>query len=207
MSVLILVPTQGERDAIESLIDRVPPTVTIHTVGFGVISSAVETMRLIERSAPHAVILAGIAGAFESQVEGHDVLGSSLWASRVFIDGIGVGQGEAFVDAQTLGWQCTDALTCVVPAWADFGDVLTVCSGSADRNDAERRADTYPSVVAEEMEGYGVAWACKRNAVPFSMVRGFSNFVGRRDRTTWKVREALESVAGQLQRSIDQTKP
>lgn len=41
------------------------------------------------------------------------------------------------------------------------------------------------------MEGFGVALACALHGVPLSIVRGFSNAVGERDPSRWKIPLAL----------------
>ncbi len=45
----------------------------------------------------------------------------------------------------------------------------------------------FPDAMAEDMEGFGVALACRFAEVPLSIVRGFSNWVGDRNHSNWKV--------------------
>jgi futalosine hydrolase len=51
--------------------------------------------------------------------------------------------------------------------------------------------------VAEDMEGFAVAMACRLRGVPLDIVRGISNTAGDRDASRWQVAAALEA-AGRL---------
>ncbi len=44
------------------------------------------------------------------------------------------------------------------------------------------------------MEGFGVASAARRAGAPYAEIRTVSNVVGPRDRTAWRVREALAAL-------------
>lgn len=230
LSDLILVPTELERTAIESKLRGIGERWSIETIGFGVIAAGVRTARLLTEYSPSRVVLAGIAGLFgpagpgssdaspseagasEASASGDAAafdLGDAVWFDAVAIDGIGVGQGDDYVDAAAMGWRWDSGqdeagrLHLELPAESKAALLLTVCSGSANADDASRRARRFPDAVAEDMESYAVAHACASGGVPLSVVRGFSNFVGRRDRSQWKVDAALQSVAEQLQRVID----
>ena len=220
LSDLILVPTELERTAIESELRGIGERWSIETIGFGVIAAGVRTARLLTEYSPSRVVLAGIAGLFgpagagsskasaSGQAAAFD-LGDAVWFDSVAIDGIGVGQGDDHVDATEMGWRWdrgqdnAGRLHLEQPAESKSALLLTVCSGSANTADATRRARRFPDAVGEDMESYAVAHACASAGVPLSVIRGFSNFVGRRDRSQWKVDVALQSVAEQLQRVID----
>jgi futalosine hydrolase len=44
------------------------------------------------------------------------------------------------------------------------------------------------------MEGFAVAAACRLGNVPVSIVRGFSNRGGDRNKSNWKIEEALSAA-------------
>jgi futalosine hydrolase len=65
------------------------------------------------------------------------------------------------------------------------------------------RRGRYPDAVAEGMEGFGVAAAADRAGVGFAELRAISNVVGPRDRSAWRIPQALAaltSAAGALAR-------
>lgn len=218
MPGLILIPTDMERRHIESTLRFDSDRWTISTIGFGVIAAAVGTANALSRTDPSQVILAGIAGLFERRRNPAYQIGDAIWFDSVAVDGIGVGQGDAYVDASELGWSVLpadatgttlslDPPTRETTAGADPNLLLTVCAGSADVDDADRRLRRYPDAVGEDMEAFSVAYACHRAGVPIRVVRGFSNVVGRRDKTQWQIEQALASVTQQLQRTIDAHAP
>lgn len=52
----------------------------------------------------------------------------------------------------------------------------------------------YPHAQIETMEGAACFYACLLAEVPFTQVRGISNFVEPRNRNNWKIREAIQAV-------------
>jgi futalosine hydrolase len=47
----------------------------------------------------------------------------------------------------------------------------------------------------ESMEGAAFMFACRLSGVPYAQVRAVSNIVERRDRSQWKVHEAIDALA------------
>jgi futalosine hydrolase len=45
------------------------------------------------------------------------------------------------------------------------------------------------------MEGYGVAIAAELHGLPVLEIRGISNAVGPRDRSAWRIKDALDALA------------
>lgn len=75
------------------------------------------------------------------------------------------------------------------------GLLLTVTSAAAGADDLSWRQQRYPTAVAEEMEGFAVALACRLEKVPLTIIRGISNRAGDRDKANWRIAEALEGAA------------
>ncbi len=73
--------------------------------------------------------------------------------------------------------------------------LVTVCAASANSHEAKMRLARHPSAIAEDMEGFGVAMACKLAGVPVQIVRGISNQVGDRDKRNWNIPAALEAAS------------
>ena len=208
LHTLVLVPTHAERNLLAPLLaaalrshDR------IELCGFGPIAAAARTAALISTHAPARVILAGIAGRYHDRLE----IGAAYRFDRVACFGVGVGSVECFVSAGALGWQqwpgdadggspaIGDLIACAgggePGTWADL--LLTACAASASAGDVQLRRRAFPAAVAEDMEGFAVALACRLHGVPVDIVRGISNTAGDRDPAHWQVQRALEA-AGRL---------
>ncbi len=192
---LILIPTDFERRTLGPLLARSTENWKIELVGFGPIAAASRTSQLIALHQPEKVCLVGIAGAFaKCQLE----MGTALSFGEVACDGIGVGSGNDFRSADDIGWAMIENQSQPIGNSIRFAEgcgLLTVCAASANRKEAASRAARFPDVVAEDMEGFGVALSCQLADVPLRIIRGISNQVGDRDHTRWQVDAALQAAA------------
>ena len=196
MKLLFLIPTPMERADLAPLLHVSQAHVEL--CGFGVAAAGARAGQLIELHQADLVVLLGIAGSYQSNL----TPGKAYAFNRVWCDGIGVGEADGFQSAGEMGW----------PHWQMVGDepvgdeieigsdssghgLLTVCAASADSAQAQSRRERYPHAAAEDMEGFSVAVACRIANVPLQIIRGISNVAGNREHATWKVHEAIESVA------------
>jgi futalosine hydrolase len=165
-------------------------------------------------------MLIGIAGRFDARLE----IGAAYRFDRVACYGVGAGSGDGFIPAAALGWSqwpgdppdpetaVGDVIDCGAEAAAAGGPgglLLTACAASATADDVARRTTLFPAAVAEDMEGFGVALACRLAGVPLTIIRGISNTAGDRDHARWRVPEALAAAAGltlRILRSIEREK-
>jgi futalosine hydrolase len=218
---LLLTATELERDGIADRCDLPGDRVHAEVIGVGLVAAAINAMQALQRHQPERVIVAGIAGRFARPEHATDTEqaggteqaskcpSQAHWFQRLAIDGIGVGQAAQFIDPQDLGWDFagkgTRYLDCALPCPVDQlphladGSLVSVCAASADAVDAQWRQQRFPDAVAEDMESYAVVKACQTLGVPVFVLRGYSNWVGQRDHSSWQITPALQSVADQLQ--------
>lgn len=197
---LLLVPTEIERRHLAGH-SGFGTDAPCELCGFGPVAAAARAASLIARHQPERVILAGIAGTFDST--GLPVGTAAVFPS-VVMHGIGVGVAPGFVSAAALGFQHwptdgrgpenSDELTVDAPVPPAAGQLLTCCTGSTSPEDARQRLAQYPGAVAEDMEGFAVALACRLAGVPLAIVRGISNEVGDREFARWQIPTALDAA-------------
>ena len=48
------------------------------------------------------------------------------------------------------------------------------------------------------MEGFAVAMACRLQNIPLEIIRGISNVAGDRDKSNWRVADAMGAAAEEL---------
>ena len=200
-STLVLVPTEKEQHHLAR-----QPGFGVHApcelCGFGPVAAAARAATAIAHHQPDRVLLVGIAGTYDPTVL--PVASAAIFGS-VTMHGVGVHVGSTFMSAASLGfhhWRETahhppptqDALSLTAPVPPAPGPLLTCCTASADADDASLRRRHYPDVTAEDMEGYGVALACRLAQVPLAIARGISNEVGDREFSRWRMTEALDAV-------------
>jgi futalosine hydrolase len=197
--LLVVTAVDAERDAVAA---EAGGLIDVAVVGVGPAAAAAATARMLAlATTPYrAVISAGIGGGFAERVG----IGDLALASHSIAADLGAESPDRFLPLDELGFGTTryetdprllEALGAALPD-AVAGPVLTVSTttGSAIATAALR--SRYPDAVAEGMEGFGVATAAAQAGTPFAEVRGISNPVGPRDRTAWRIREALTVLVG-----------
>jgi futalosine hydrolase len=208
---LILVPTRLERRLLTERLRFRGVTAPVACCGFGPVVAAARTAQLIAVDAPGRVLLAGIAGSLHPDLP----VGSAWQFERVACHGVGAGSAADFVPAGRIGWQqweglddgpdsaIGDLLALAGAAAPDgrpvtlptAGLLLTACAAAAGESDVRDRRRCFPDAVAEDMEGFGVAAACRLAGVPLGIVRGISNRAGDRDTRRWRIDEAAAAAA------------
>lgn len=204
--ILLLTPTEKERELVLSNASASWPE--IHLCGFGAVAAAARTAALIGRYKPQHVLLLGIAGSLRTEA----VVGQAYMFESVGCYGIGVGSGAAFQAAEPMGWlqwpqepivrdvlkleygQTENGHTEPVPSKHILSALVTVTATSANTAEAEQKRNCYPQGAAEDMEGFGVALACRLQEVPLTIVRGISNVAGERDHRQWQVKAAMQAA-------------
>ncbi|TPG70830.1 futalosine hydrolase [Brevibacillus laterosporus] len=170
--------------------------------GVGVAFAAASTARILATTKYDLVICAGIAGGFvgkadvASAVVATEILASDLGAETpdgfLSLDELGFGSARIPVDI-TLVNRVAEALQ-VSGLPAHTGSVLTVSTVTGSAETATAIASRVTGATAEAMEGYGVATAAQQFEIPVLEIRTISNPVGPRDRSAWRIKEALESL-------------
>lgn len=205
--LLVVTAVAAERDALLAGLPS-PPPVTVAAVGVGAAAAAAGTARLLALAEAagrgyQSVVSAGIAGGFAGRapVGGvvlarcsvHADLGAQTADGFLSLDQLGLGTVVMSADGALLEW-LADGLRTATGEAPVVGDVLTVATitGTADR--AAARARAHPEAVAEAMEGYGVACAAAAAGAGFAEVRTISNQVGPRDRSAWRIGDALAAL-------------
>ncbi|MDX2545273.1 futalosine hydrolase [Streptomyces sp. WI04-05B] len=200
--VLVATAVPVERDAVAQVFPPGDGPVDVIAVGVGPAASAASVASALTtaalRGTPYdLVVSAGIGGGFQPQAP----VGSLVVADEITAADLGAETPEGFVPVTGLGFGTVthrppEALVRDVTAvtGARAGAVLTVSTvtGSAERA-AELRA-RHPGALAEAMEGFGVAEAAAAHGVPVLEIRAVSNPVGPRDRTAWRIGDALTAL-------------
>jgi futalosine hydrolase len=200
-ATLILVPTEGEERRLAELGGFAPELGARARCGFGPVAAAARAAQLVAELRPRRVLLVGIAGGYAPE---RAPVGSALVFARVDIEGVGAGQGPG-IPGPGLGparlrfaqWDGPpgEAVHDSLPLLGPAGSLLlTVCAASGTPSEAEARRRRHPEALAEDMEGFGVALACRLLEVPLVVVRGISNRAGERDHEKWRVRDALAAA-------------
>lgn len=205
--VLLLVPTSVEARRLEDHGGFDPGLAVVTLCGFGPVAAAARTAALLASVRPSRVMLLGIAGTFDA---GLLPIGQALAFDAVAIEGIGAGEGASLAGPTALGfpqWPGGEGAGAIhdrivlaqsrgpdarsLPERARTALLLSTCAASASPEQAAVRRARFPDALAEDMEGFAVAFACALAGVPCHVVRGISNVVGDREPARWRIPAAL----------------
>lgn len=196
--VLIVTSVSAERDAVLRGLNS-DPRFEVMVVGVGSVVAAVNTSRALATAEYCLVICAGIGGGFSGKAE----VGSLVVANEIVVADLGAETLEGFNSMEELGFgftriqtdsnlveRVTKALQ-MAKLPTNAGPVLTVSTVTGTAETAIELAARIPGATAEAMEGFGVGFAALDRAVPVLEIRAISNMVGPRDRSAWRIKEAL----------------
>ena len=206
---LIVVATAGEA---ARLGEWQVPGVEIQVVvsGVGPVAAALATQAAVSQVAASStpfelVISAGIGGAFPGSGL---AVGDVALASEIVQADLGAWDGERFLPLGELGLEVAPGNLGRFACWTGAMDLpcgpfVTVSSVTGSAAGAGELLRRVPGAMIEGMEGAGVAHAALNAGVPVTEVRGVSNVVGPRDRTAWRVGEALTALDTGLRRVLE----
>lgn len=197
--VLVMTAVSAERDAVLRGL-RGDLRFDVLVAGVGSVVAAVRTTRAIATAEYSLVISAGIGGGFPGKAE----VGSLVVANEITVADLGAETLEGFRSVDELGFgftiiqveaslvdRVTRALQ-VAKLPVNTGPVLTVSTVTGTAGRGGELAARIPGATAEAMEGYGVGCAALDYGVPVLEIRAISNLVGPRERSTWRIKEALD---------------
>ncbi|MUT64780.1 futalosine hydrolase [Paenibacillus sp. NEAU-GSW1] len=202
--ILIMTAVAAERDAVLRGL-RGDARFDVLEAGVGPVEAAVgaaTALALAGDGAYRLVISAGIAGGFV----GRAAVGSLVVASELIAADLGAETPEGFRRVDELGFGsaaiAADAELAARLAKAlrasgletAHGPILTLSTVTGTAETAEALAARVPGACAEAMEGFGIAAAARRHGLPALELRAISNPVGPRDRSAWRIKEALQSL-------------
>ncbi|QRG68458.1 futalosine hydrolase [Brevibacillus choshinensis] len=200
--ILVVTSVEPEREAVLRGIgddDRF----TVRIGGVGPIAAAASTARILAvEESFDLVVCAGISGGFVGQAE----VGSLVVASEIVCADLGAETAEGFSSLDELGFgsasvpvdqrmvdRVTDAfMKAGLPARK--GPVLTLSTVTGTAETALELSRRMPGAAAEAMEGYGVAVAAQDAGVPVLEIRAVSNAIGPRDKSAWRIKDALAAL-------------
>ncbi|NEB95724.1 futalosine hydrolase [Streptomyces bauhiniae] len=216
--VLVATAVPAERDAVARAFAgtaeevRLPGATLLRTdgvcdllaAGVGPALAAASTATALTAAAltgtPYGLVVsAGIGGGFPPEAP----VGSLVVADAITVADLGAETPDGFLPVTDLGFGTVTHLPpnslvrgVVEATGARPGTVLTVSTVTGTATRAAALRERHPGVLAEGMEGFGVAEAAAAYGVPVLEIRAVSNPVGPRDRDAWRIGDALAALTG-----------
>jgi futalosine hydrolase len=185
--------------------------VEIIITGVGLMNTTYCLAKQFSREKPTLAIQAGIAGTL------HPIYAPGMVVSvkEDFVGDLGVMENDEWMDVFDLGLADENDIPYynkkLINPHRDILNKLQVeCVRSISVNQVStsskvirKMKEKYMPVI-ESMEGAAFHYVCLMEKIPFIQLRAISNMVGERNKTCWKINEAITSLNNELIKYINQ---
>jgi futalosine nucleosidase len=172
--------------------------------GIGSMSTAYWVTKAIATRKPDYMIQAGVAGSFSPQYPP----GSLVMVSEEICGDLGVEENNGFKDVFDMGlpqittpFSGKGLVNIYTKQFQQYGlpgvKAITINEISTRAHRIQQLQQKYAPDV-ESMEGAAFHYVGLMEKIPFLQVRAVSNTVGERDKTKWKMKEAIEALNNKL---------
>jgi futalosine hydrolase len=180
-------------------------SITCLVTGIGLMNTTFALTRHLCTHKPEFVIQAGIAGSFSPLFPP----GTVVAVKDEMVADLGVMENDQWKDHFDMHLsdpnQAPNTNKKLVNVHHSLLEKLTLCQVSAisvnEVTTSQQRIETYIakySPVIESMEGAAVHKVCLEEGIAFIQLRAISNLVGVRDKTQWKIPQAIKALNEQV---------
>jgi futalosine hydrolase len=193
MRILLVAATEGE---ISALRPDLKPEVDVLVTGVGMVSTGVRCARALALTRYDLALNVGICGSFDHGL----TPGSVVHVVRDNIAELGAEDNDEFVTIEAIRlpaeWTFFNSAPPPLAALRALPAVNAITVNTVHGNERSIAAvmERFRPEV-ESMEGAAFMSACLISNVTFAQVRAVSNIVERRNRSAWRVAEAIERLA------------
>jgi futalosine hydrolase len=185
-------------------------SVGFHESGIGMLASSVSLMKMFTQETPTLIIQVGIAGCFDKKIP----LGKVFAVKDDFVGDLGVMENKVWKDLFDMILDKPNDTPyekkSLPNPWLNQFNVLnlpvkksvTVNTISTDKSRIQLLSGRYKAVL-ESMEGASLHYMGRDLTIPFIQIRAVSNYVGERDKSKWKIQEAIYNVNETLLQFLD----
>ena len=177
--------------------------------GIGGISTAYTLTRRIADKRPDFIYQAGIAGSFHLMFP----IESVVAVKEEYMADLGAEEEEGFMDVFDLGLikeneppfslRILKNPTLIEESQYNLPLVRSVSINEVTtRNERIELIRKKYNPDIESMEGAAFHFVCLQEQIPFLQVRSISNYIGERNKQTWKIQEAIRNLNDALIRII-----
>lgn len=195
MTVLIVAATENEIAPFK----KKYPSASILTTGVGVSNTIYHLLKHLQTKSYDLIIQIGIAGRYNEEVE----IGEVVVINEDCFADFGVFENSNFNSIFEMGLMEKNQAPFIEGVLQNkninkFIEGLKIVKGATvnmltDNISAIKSIINKYSPVVETMEGAAFHYVCNLEGVSYLQIRGISNDVGIRDKSKWKIAEAIES--------------
>lgn len=195
MSALIVASTEME---ITPFRNQFPEAACLIT-GVGMPMAIYQLTKKIQERNYDVIFQVGIAGTYSNELH----LGDAVVVAKDCFADLGLCEGNSFQSIFDMGFASPDVfpfskgwlvnnslhLFHPLPAMVSAATVNTISGQRQPQLNNKIKAEA----SIETMEGACLHYVAMQHGIPFLQIRGISNVVGERDKSLWKIAEAIQS--------------
>jgi futalosine hydrolase len=180
-------------------------TIDVLIAGVGVPSTIYHLQKKLQETRYDVVIQAGIAGAFSKD----SPLGQTYLVKQDTFGDMGIEEKGDFSSVFKLGFASENDFP-FEQGWLinkhlllSSGSVAAVTVNKVSDSEIQKQQliTTYDPAI-ESMEGAAFHYICLQEKISFLQLRSTSNHVGERDKSKWKIKEAIGSLNEEIAKTI-----
>ncbi len=172
--------------------------IQICITGVGQVATTYAVAKALQQTKYDFALQAGVGGSFDRNI----ALGDLVFITSERYGDLGAEDHEKYIDVFDMGLIAGDRypyvnnklVTPLLPIHEKIQlqkvSGLTINIVSGNETTIKRRAEAYQCQV-ESMEGAAFHYVCINEQMPFAQVRSISNYVEPRDKSKWKMKEAI----------------
>jgi futalosine hydrolase len=185
-------------------------SVGFHESGIGMLASSISLMKMFTQETPTLIIQVGITGSFDKKIP----LGKVFAVNDDFVGDNGVIENKVWKDLFDMKLDKPNdppyEKKSLPNPWLNQFNLLklptkkgvTVNTISTDKKQIQLLGGRYKAVL-ESMEGASLHYMGRDLTIPFIQIRAVSNYVGERDKSKWKIQEAIYNLNETLLEYLD----
>lgn len=172
--------------------------ITILITGVGMVATTFQLTRILEHQQFEFVIQAGVAGSYDKKLQ----LGTVYWVASDRFGDLGAEDHHQYLDIFQLGLQEEHQYPFQQKAFKNpiekfpfiplIPPVNSITVNTVSGNSATiKLRQEHHQCQLETMEGAAFHYVCLMKQVPFLQIRSLSNYVEPRNRSSWKMSQAV----------------
>ncbi len=184
--------------------------VTVLYTGVGMLASAVSLTQHALQQKPDLIIQAGIGGSFDKTI----LSGNVVIVKNETLGDTGVNEKMQWKDLFDMGFQKANDAPFTEKSlpneWLKQYNILQlpevtgvtinqITTGTASIS----MLQTKYGAQIESMEGASLHYVCRLLNIPFIQLRAISNYAGERDKSKWKIKEAVDNLNDVLVKMVN----
>jgi futalosine hydrolase len=209
MQILLIAATPDEIELFINTYSNIDILIT----GIGTPSTMYHLQRRLQQVDYDFVIQAGIGGSFSSDLQleetvliKQDTFGDlGAEKKRTFTPFVTSGLINAHEFPFADGWLINTSEGLLKNSTLKWAKAVTINKVSDSFLQKLQLIDAFNPLI-ESMEGAAMHYVCLQENIPFVQIRTVSNYVGERDKSKWKIKEAIENLNNELTKLINQLK-